>query len=1518
MSFYGNNTNGSKNNQFVFDKVYPNRKTMDNNAKDDGVFVGRYVFVEYEDNAFPYRLGYQMRRPSFGDSVDLEGGIDGLVKDPTSEAEGYLLFADSTFQHPYSTTDENAGIGYGVKVGDIFYSRFTDDAAIEIQNAVIALYKDYIQDIENTEKLELLQEAYTRQNSPYTMEWEEFLTLSATKQQEYVNTDFQFKTYYYYYECSSSTVGIKYYDELGDPYVIEAAIFNWLFTSTDEHDSGGVNDYSLNYYLDKLYAADKDKPLNFTNGWDSTIWQKVYRNGKEEYMYVASLNSDLPQFTLKPEAPTDPPIAPHLGVESTNNNYSVHFQQPWGIRIKKATPSADGSLLSDVGIGPEYGEYTYYDYEQRKKVSLDEESYPYPGEIYFNAEAFDKVERHRDDRNENVVILSNGASGEEYITHNPDADYGISYEPANDLKELSIHLPAIGNAVSDLYDLMYADYEENGRIKDKRNLIIDWDADDKSEGARLVSDDPESGGFKYTPKAASSVAGTINTMHDLIGNIIIDGRIDATRPEDASFDNIYYLTEDKYGNPIRPGFFMKEAIPNFKTAHYDEYMNDSSVRRAYKNLTQFEPGKYYTRVPTAIEGKYNYFCDMNTMPQDGVDYYKWITPPEKLDLRPWNGGKEQDKDIPIGPDGQPTHIARNYYYDDEKGLVGEIIAEGCCNLTIDKTKFKASALRLYPDLDDLVADRYFFIYDKEKETWKFQNIHACDLKDYGIAYEGELVIPEDPEAEVNYRIDVFYGFGYYQDTAEYADSKKYYYFVEPTQVTSKEPAEDGSYLFTKFYKPDDYSEAYTDPDTGESKYRHKIINVIGDENYYTGYFCYNKETDTFKPIYYASEHPFNPEESYYFIENYYVEENQFDAETGKLVDIYYKDFAPLDMHIIPRYAVNLIEFIPDTYYRKIEYDTYLEYNEETRRVIDYVQINSLEDIDANLDYYTLKVTSITGWFITGADNPDQPGADDPEAPPEEDFDRTFVHFYTPHVYHYKRGNDYLLSRDDIWQPNREYYFLEAEPADETFYIPGKYRYVPKLKSINTDADGNEIIEFYYPKDEVIDNSPTMKVYPEPEGADYYIDEEEVLDNEDGSYAVYFIPSELYVKDDALGILGVGSAWNMNIKPPSTIELGTKDEAYDWKELVGFASNYNTIAGLILKLNRLFEFNDSITRNPDTVQGNINRTKDYFTKFDALTPGNLLLVDDYGRITSPDVVDDIWVQYESTSTVGACEIKFSHGDPSNPVYNYGVATEESQTLKFGGSFNALYFGVDAKGHVNNSNAGNYTITLPNLAVSDLKTEATNFDKVLTALQINSDGQVIDQYGINVGDLVLTGYQKGTEKKVLSESDSINSAFGQLEYRADTLEVNLNTIQGILNTDQLAQWSAAEENVQADWSETNEEADSFIQNKPDLSKMVETDTKFSYDPTDENKTRTIGELMAWVTQLESRITYLETVAGGGSAPADPDNPGTVTAMNYILETNNNSPQRFWRGTQEEYDLLTLKSEDTMYIIIEETNN
>jgi hypothetical protein len=48
MGFYGNVTNTSKT-TFSFDRRYANRYLMDNSCATDGVFIGRYVLVEYDD-----------------------------------------------------------------------------------------------------------------------------------------------------------------------------------------------------------------------------------------------------------------------------------------------------------------------------------------------------------------------------------------------------------------------------------------------------------------------------------------------------------------------------------------------------------------------------------------------------------------------------------------------------------------------------------------------------------------------------------------------------------------------------------------------------------------------------------------------------------------------------------------------------------------------------------------------------------------------------------------------------------------------------------------------------------------------------------------------------------------------------------------------------------------------------------------------------------------------------------------------------------------------------------------------------------------------------------------------------------------------------------------------------------------------------------------------------------------------------------------------------------------------------
>ena len=47
MGFYGNITNTSRT-QFQFDRTYPNRYAMDLNASLDGIYVGRYVLIEYD------------------------------------------------------------------------------------------------------------------------------------------------------------------------------------------------------------------------------------------------------------------------------------------------------------------------------------------------------------------------------------------------------------------------------------------------------------------------------------------------------------------------------------------------------------------------------------------------------------------------------------------------------------------------------------------------------------------------------------------------------------------------------------------------------------------------------------------------------------------------------------------------------------------------------------------------------------------------------------------------------------------------------------------------------------------------------------------------------------------------------------------------------------------------------------------------------------------------------------------------------------------------------------------------------------------------------------------------------------------------------------------------------------------------------------------------------------------------------------------------------------------------------
>lgn len=69
MGFYGNIINTSKT-TFTFDKIYSNRLQMDNSCTSDGIFLGRYVLVEYGLPATQYLVGYLDNKIMYDDPSD--------------------------------------------------------------------------------------------------------------------------------------------------------------------------------------------------------------------------------------------------------------------------------------------------------------------------------------------------------------------------------------------------------------------------------------------------------------------------------------------------------------------------------------------------------------------------------------------------------------------------------------------------------------------------------------------------------------------------------------------------------------------------------------------------------------------------------------------------------------------------------------------------------------------------------------------------------------------------------------------------------------------------------------------------------------------------------------------------------------------------------------------------------------------------------------------------------------------------------------------------------------------------------------------------------------------------------------------------------------------------------------------------------------------------------------------------------------------------------------------------------
>lgn len=284
--------------------------------------------------------------------------------------------------------------------------------------------------------------------------------------------------------------------------------------------------YITNYNIDiASYGAGR--------GYDSTVWQKVYIDGSEKYIQIAELNSVVPTFDIAADPPTIYPITPHFDANSTNVYYKLHWQPQWGLRIKEGENTTQVTESSDTTIYPsdEISSYKKITYDPIKGTETVT-TVSYPGAIYYNKAGLSKDIRSYDEElagQDVIQIEPTGYSGNKYNIHNNKSDIT---QKAIDIQEIRIILPSLGNAISDIWDMAF------GQV---RNQDIAWNS---SEGLRLSPKlEGVDAGYAYNPgEEISTIAGCINSVHDLMGMIIVDNIND---PAAADYEHIYFI-DNKY------------------------------------------------------------------------------------------------------------------------------------------------------------------------------------------------------------------------------------------------------------------------------------------------------------------------------------------------------------------------------------------------------------------------------------------------------------------------------------------------------------------------------------------------------------------------------------------------------------------------------------------------------------------------------------------------------------------------------------------------------------------------------------------------------------------------------------------------------------------------------------------------------------------------------------------------------------------------------------------------------------
>ena len=1233
VGFYGNITNTSKT-TFSFDKVYSNRATMDGKSLSDGVFIGRYVLVEYDSN---------LDQSYYLNNNYLVGDTDGYYQIYNS-----VIFCDNKASRYYYTFAGPAGDPWNKAYIDntkkVFcfkpHHRFKMKNNTEI---FIKAYPEGEYDVISEEEFinktgvqlpgtdDILTEEWIIEHNLYHAHIANGSAVFDDQNATFANDasfvyaivlpgyeyDFNETTEFWIVDSNTTVVG-EYYQTLR------------LLEQSDG------NNYYLNYQIDiNAYQASR--------GYDSTVWQKVLSNGLEKYVMIAELNTVIPTFGVTADPPTTVPISPHWGADSTNVYYDLHWQPAWGFRVKAASNNLQMTKINKNGTLNFRNQANIYTQDRNTKAREDGISYPsdvwmawkhtfkdtslagggqqktfyydlsrnmwgldssskLPAAIYFNKDGFDssKISYSSDllddtsknynstiadsnwENNDDISVSATGKSGNCYNLHDGTSDL----KPAEDTQELSIMLPSIGNIMAEVWDLVYGGRDTNVKIRTTgyRNKDIAWE-DARGETARRGLRLTGHGGDEYNTAEVETIAGAINTTHDLLGMIISKNTAnELSNPDNLDYNRIYYDTTNRT-------YKRKHKTYQFKALSDGAYTYNEDSENV--NQEKIDQGLYYIEVngeKVLATGEYD--------------------PNETYYLRNAKTQYEEiDKTIINFP-----YIDNGKVYKWHQDYLGEELPS-LANTVEERTK-----------LSDYLAD------DSYVEGKDYYTIEATPINLLS-NYEPDMYwyLERDPvTSQISLLLD---------SSTEQTPQRDYYTFDDSNSELFRRF--EGSYV----YIPGKYAFKYTDPTTNKISYitdnsldmscngwlndRYKQGYISTDPQYNDRYFAMYYTINVVQTVgpggkvtYYQRfedyRQVYDAELSIYYVPNkYYI-----DTPNGKVLstsetydtslynyyaqEITYKEISNEDQVEIevspnPISSVLMTRYATQTFFQKMK-DT-------MGRVYGYKELSKADFLSDENILQSLEIYVFGDTYIY-----QKPYKTITEVI-EDIYDPTIIKqdaFYSPGLYHYKTANDSYLLDTNPQKTHNAYYTIEPTkltlPDNYIYYQPGKY-------------------------------------YEESNNEDEYT----LVNKNSYNNETLFKEKELYVISDSRGILPEGTLWNENaLNIPGQIVLGTRDEKTELIPFKGYSIDTGTINGTLLELAHLIEPNDKLTRDQNTVSGAINTLKDKIAYFGNLKSREFMLVDDYGRIRSTKI--------STTQTFGTGQNQYDkrwldikiNGDPVDPL------------------------------------------------------------------------------------------------------------------------------------------------------------------------------------------------------------------------------------------------------------------------------